>query len=775
MKIRKRNFKTIVVFFICLLPFTLQAQNSEMVTKIEQALDDGLYKRAIKLCEEAMEDPELRKSAVPYILGAETLYFIHNDEYLSEKYPDAVSTAIKYLDKAARKGDGPALLKANPVLLSRIAGLNNQAAIDMYNVNGYYKALRTFAKSYELNGDTTAYFWMGKTNMTMGDTAAGRLIYDTLMQRFNDAVSASGKSKVMVPDPYLFYGEYYWNRQKYDSAAIYLIAGRQIFDDNARLNYYLLEVYKEQLKNMMPSVLLKEKVQEALRYFPTDTTLMHKENAILLYLYRKYVEENEPSSALLLVNEFAAEKVKRYTADDKSIYQKHDEFVSEKESDAVWKMGKYYYREGHDLAARSAISHYMDLTAESADEAALVKRWIIITDFAAEKESLGLASMIMKSGTDRYPENDDLKTYRKTLALKSSPKAGDISEALALRTLLVDEYNAGNDAAVLMALKKVSTELLDPLMKAGRYAKAAEIAKEEDKRASSATDKKHWKEQRIRIAKDDFYYNYYETRMTKDSVLGEWIEEFEWNGDPNTCYPGTIKKTIERKIESRINYFRRNAGVPEIYLVKELNDWCQQAALMMEANDKIDHYPARNWRCYTSEGAEAAKYGLLTKGVNTSVAVTAFFADNKNKTLGNRRWLMYPNAKEYGHGSTTNFSCIWALDDSGSTDSAVYREQYVAWPNEGYLPVMMAFDQWSFSLYRDLKGAKVTMTSNGQAVKLTQQTYTEGYGMPTIVWIPEIDRSKIDKETIFDVTITLSDKSTFKYSVTLFPFTAEAY
>jgi hypothetical protein len=67
------------------------------------------------------------------------------------------------------------------------------------------------------------------------------------------------------------------------------------------------------------------------------------------------------------------------------------------------------------------------------------------------------------------------------------------------------------------------------------------------------------------------------------------------------------------------------------------------------------------------------------------------------------------------------------------------------------------------------------MTSNGQAVKLTQQTYTEGYGMPTIVWIPEIDRSKIDKETIFDVTITLSDKSTFKYSVTLFPFTAEAY
>jgi hypothetical protein len=775
MKIRIQTLKSIIFTVFVMLPWALSAQESALVTKIEQALDDGLYKRAIKLCEEAMEDSELRKSAVPYLLGAETYYHIHHDEFLSEKYPDAVSDAIKFLEKAERKDDGPALLKGNPDLLAKIVGLNNEEAIAMYNVTKYYKALRTFKKSYDINGDTTAYFWMGKTSMTMGDTAIGRIYYDTLMQRFDGAFAARGKSKVMVPDPYLFYGEYYWDRQKYDSAAIYLLAGRQIFDNNARLNYYLTEVYKEQIKQMPPSVLLKEKVQEALGYFPLDTTFLHKDNAIHLYLYRNYVENQDSLNARMLLSEFAQEKVDRYASKDKKFLTKWDGFVSEKTSDAIWKVTKYYYTHGHDQASRSAINHYMEITADSTDEESLVKRWIIITEFAAEKESLGLASLILKAGNDRYPSNQDLLDYRRTLVLKFSANNEDISEVLALRTLLIDEYSENSDPTVGSTLKSVSTEILSPLMKKGDYALAAKIAKEESKRAENKKDQDHWSALRKKVAKEDFYYNYYETRMTKDSVLGEWINEFEWNGDKFNCDPGNVKVTIQRKVESRINYFRRNAGVPEIVMVDELNEWCQQAALIMESNDKLDHNPQRNWRCYTPEGAKAAKYGLLTKGANTTIAVTSFFADNQNTALGNRRWLMYPNAKEYGHGSTTNYSCIWALDDSGSTDSATYKDQFIAWPNEGYLPAMMAFDHWSFSMYRDMKGAKVSMTADGNPVKLKQQAYKEGYGMPTLVWTPDIDRKKIDNETKYDVTIRFSDGKTVKYTVNLFPFVAEAY
>lgn len=764
-----------ILLVLLALPALYGMAQSPLITKIEQSLKDQSYKRALTLCEEAMEDPELRKSSVPLLLAAETLYYMSNDDYLSSKNPDAITMAMKYIAKAANKPDGAAEIQHRSMMIDKVVKANNREAEKLYQINSYFKAYRVFENGYLINGDTMAYLWMGRTALQMLDTATGMLIYDSLIQRYNASFEKFGKTASMSEIPYVFFADYYWNQQKYDSAAMYLVAGKNIFDNQPRLNYYLTQIYREQIKSMMPSNFMKERLAQALRYFPQDTFFIKKDNAVHLYLYRRYLEQGNTGQAEVLANEFAEEKVRRFNDPQRSFYEKNDGFVSEKSADVFWKMAKYYYQFNHFPASRSMVQTYILRTAEGSDESSIVKRWIVITDFAFNKESLGFASQILKAATDLYPKNIDLTQYRKSLALKGAGKELDLNESMALRELLIDEISISQDPAVAEALKKISTEVLPVLMKKGDYGQAASIAKAEWNRAQEPKMKSYWEGQRKLVAQEDFYYNYYETRIMIDSSLGEIIPEFEWNGDPSTCFEGDVRQLIQNKVETRINYFRRNAGVTEIVLSPDLNERCQQAALMMESNKKLDHNPPKNWKCYSSDGAEAAKYGLLTSGATTTKAVTSFFADNQNKAVGNRRWMLYPNAREYGHGSTTNYSCIWALDDSGRADSAIYRNQFIAWPNEGFIPAMMVFDHWSFSVYRDLKGATVTMKRDGQPVKMVQQALTSGYGMPTLVWTPEIDTKKIDKETKFDVSIRLSDSSVFNYQVYVFPFNAASY
>lgn len=774
MKIPNKSLKFILLILSLCAAMHGMAQ-SPLITKIEQSLEDQSYKRALTLCEEAMEDPELRKSAVPFLLAAETLYYISRDEYLSGKNPDAIKMAMKYISKAADKVDGSREMKIRSVMVDSVVKANNREAEKLYQVNSYFKAFREFQNGYLINNDTAAYLWMGKTALQMLDTATGMLIYDSLIQRYNLSFEKFGKTPAMAEEPFVFFADYYWNRQKYDSAAYYLILGKNIFDKQPRINYYLTQIYKDQISTMVPSNFMKERLAQALRHYPQDTFFIRKDNAVHLYLYRKYLEQGNTGQAELLVNEFAEEKVRRYNDPKRSFYEKNDGFVSEKTADVFWKMAKYYYQFNHFPASRSLVQTYILRTAEGSDEAAVVKRWIVITDFAFNNESLGFSAQILKAGTDLYPQNKDLAQYRKSLALKGASKELDLNESMALRDILIDEIGISADPAIVESLKKISTQVIPVLMKKGDYQQAASIAKAEWNRTTDTKMKAYWEGQRKLVAQEDFYYNYYETRIMIDSSLGEAIPEFEWNGDPSTCFEGDVRQLIQNKVETRINYFRRNAGVTEILLTPELNDRCQKAALMMESNKKLDHNPQKNWKCYSAEGAEAAKFGLLTVGATTTKAVTSFFADNQNKALGNRRWLLYPNAREFGHGSTSNYSCIWALDDSGRADSALYRKQFIAWPNEGYLPAMMVFDHWSFSMYRDLKGATVTMKRDGVPVKLVQQPLTAGYGMPTLVWTPEIDAKKIDKETKIDVSIRFSDGSTVNYQVVAFPFNAAAY
>lgn len=227
---------------------------------------------------------------------------------------------------------------------------------------------------------------------------------------------------------------------------------------------------------------------------------------------------------------------------------------------------------------------------------------------------------------------------------------------------------------------------------------------------------------------------------------------------------------IQQKIEDRINYFRVNAGVPPIYLDSQLNDWCQRAALVMESNGKLNHEIPKTWSCYSAEAAEAAKYSLLAQNANSPFAVTSFMADNKNPSIGNRRWMLYPYSMIWGHGSTKTKCVLWALDDSRKKDSLYYKSNFVAWPYDGYIHKMFVFKKWSFSIDQDLTDAKITMTYNKTNLTFNFEKPVEGYGLPTIVWTPAIDNSKLKDGDIISVIIKLKNNKTFNYTVKIFEY-----
>ncbi len=302
----------------------------------------------------------------------------------------------------------------------------------------------------------------------------------------------------------------------------------------------------------------------------------------------------------------------------------------------------------------------------------------------------------------------------------------------------------------------------------GKLIQASQILRIE--KLKDAGDKK-LDEIELALGQENFKINYYNTRIASIKEGTKTIYEYEWDGNAKTCIKGNIPNYIQQKVEDRINYFRVSAGVAPIYLDSQLNDWCQRAALAMESNNKLNHEIPKIWNCYSPEAAEAAKFSLLTQNATTTLAVTSFVADQTHPSLGNRRWMLYPFSMVWGHGSTKSKCVLWALDDSRPRDTLYYKANFIAWPYNGYINKMFLFKKWSFSMYADMKDAQVSMMMNKVPIKLKLENAVDGYGLPTLVWTPELDLAKLKEGDKIDVTVKLKGNKTYYYTVKIFEFT----
>ncbi len=753
---------------IALIGLTLVKADAQ-VDKISLALEDGNLKRALKIAETSAEDPQYKKNPEIYFLKAETLYRIINDKFLGEKFPNALKTGIKALEKGRMRANGEFFPEYSG-LVDNYVVLNNKKAAKEYKINKYSGAIKTYLKSNELNGDMTPIYWIGKCQMYMEDTVQGEEYYDRVILWSNNQHANDKDVEPIISEAYLYYADKFWGQKKYDSAGLYLESARRVFGANPRIDYFQKEVTKEQIKELPPSTLMMEKIKYILRYFPTDTFFVKKENALYLYLLRIHYQNRDTVRLDTMLSQFCSQKVERSNSKRVNQFKKCDQFLDTKKENVLWKLVKYFSKFDHIDMSNYVADKYIASTTKGDDAEDLQSRYTVIIDYAAKSQSLALANQLLLHAEIIYGETEGIIGLRNSLISKNQDYDLNTSDQGALYSLLI--YSTLYLDEVTEKTEKIIDTYLDALIKDKEYAKAKVVIL---RHMEAQPDNTKWPEKLEYLTKEDFYYNYYMTRVKDEVVAGMTVNGFEWNGSSVNCDPGEIDMAIQQKVQDRINYFRRHAGIHEIFLDPELNDWCQKAALMMESNKNLSHEPDSRWRCYTDEGADAARYSLLTKGATTTMAVTSFMADTKNPSVGNRRWLLYPNGLALGHGSTKNAAVIWALDDSGSVDTNIYTEQFVAWPPEGSTPKMMVFNHWSFSLKQDLSDAIVIMTSGDEDIPLVVHDLVDGYGLPTLVWSPQLDVKAITGDMDVVVSVELKNGRKYVYYVKIMDFNPIGY
>lgn len=253
-----------------------------------------------------------------------------------------------------------------------------------------------------------------------------------------------------------------------------------------------------------------------------------------------------------------------------------------------------------------------------------------------------------------------------------------------------------------------------------------------------------------RLEAKDLYSNYYLASQTSTADMA-------WTGDEPSCDPGTIPESTKTKILQRIEYYRNAVGLNNVISENiSKSDKAQWAALLMNANNDLDHDPPSSWKCYTNEGNEGAGNSLLTMSKNAE-AIDSYIRDlgADNGPVGHRRWLLWPRLQEIGIGNTNRSNAIWVLGNAGSPPAD--SPEFISWPPEGYVPNRLVFPRWSFSIAgANFSNTTISMQDEGgNNINLQIEPLSNSYGDRTIVWIPESINTNSTADTAY--TIVLND------------------
>jgi uncharacterized protein YkwD len=220
-----------------------------------------------------------------------------------------------------------------------------------------------------------------------------------------------------------------------------------------------------------------------------------------------------------------------------------------------------------------------------------------------------------------------------------------------------------------------------------------------------------------------------------------------FSGNVSTCQPGVESSESRAATLTAVNYYRAMVGLPAVVFDTTYSAKAQAAALIMDANTQLSHYPPSSWQCWTQAGSEGAGNSNLSLGRSGARAIEAYMIDPgaNNAAVGHRRWILHPPTRTMGTGSTTRANALWVLDRGTYWNPPPAGMEWVAWPPDGYVPWETAHVQdagrqlfrWSLSATVgevDMTGATVRMTLETETLVVTQEPVQSGAIGPTVVW-----------------------------------------
>lgn len=251
--------------------------------------------------------------------------------------------------------------------------------------------------------------------------------------------------------------------------------------------------------------------------------------------------------------------------------------------------------------------------------------------------------------------------------------------------------------------------------------------------------------------------------------IGPLSTETGWTGNVQSCSPGTLDPEFLSAVMTRLNYFRRMAGLTEFIFDEERSLECQACALIQHANNGLSHNPSSSANCWTQEGAEASGYsGLAIGDMVSSVGVFIRDPGAENAAVGHRRLVMDGRRTHVAYGSTDNVCCLTSYGQANANELPVFS----AYPPEGYVPSNLIFERWSFSIPgADFSDAIVEMWNNEGSMTLEVVTRpVDAYGN-AIVWEPQdLSISYFWNKEYADIMVRISniwnaDLTSYSYTV----------
>ncbi len=257
--------------------------------------------------------------------------------------------------------------------------------------------------------------------------------------------------------------------------------------------------------------------------------------------------------------------------------------------------------------------------------------------------------------------------------------------------------------------------------------------------------------------------------------------------DLPSCKEGELSAEAKQATVAYMNSIRQALQLPPISYDSTRDPSTQKAALMMSANNQLNHDPPLTWNCYSTPGHDgAASSNLALRGggpppitpYSPQEVLRQMLFDGGVPSLGHRRWLLNPFmpslsigivddgptpfTKDYGNTD----SAVWVLNTS-RPDLPTYSLDFVAYPrgemkysliNGGYYSFSVLIDKTN--LYNNgasnisFASATVSMAekTSGAAVATSSVTADYvGYGLPNCLkWLS----GSIKRDTPYTVTIS---------------------
>lgn len=219
-----------------------------------------------------------------------------------------------------------------------------------------------------------------------------------------------------------------------------------------------------------------------------------------------------------------------------------------------------------------------------------------------------------------------------------------------------------------------------------------------------------------------------------------------WRAGATACEPGSLPDATRAGAVRLTNAFRWLAGLEPVREDAAQAAAAQACAVLVERNGQLDHTPPMTWTCWSALGYEGTSRSNISgvRGFTMTVrdAITGWIDDSRDlsRTLGHRRWMLFPTLSTVGYGQASGYACLHIL----GANSNPRARSWVAWPNAGPTPMAAMSRIWSFSSPSLGVGAatRVEVTRNGAAVPVTAQARSGSYGDPTVSWdMPEITAS----------------------------------